>query len=251
MFLEWLSDMQEQSNDLKEITGTRDQLQSKLAIVKELIASRPTNLSNLNAVIEAGEKLYPSTGSEGRDIIRGELQELQSAFDVFYDNLGCTERNVNSKLTRWSGFEESKEKLRTWLSDMEKEIPKEIELMGTLDEKRTQLQKYRTMLHDISSHQQDVIELKDKATHLPEGADDAIKLAENLSERHQNLLQKVQQFVEQYEGIVCFHQQYVKAVQDTTEWIDGTHNTVIMWSDENQERINLHANIEKLKVTKL
>lgn len=55
----------------------------------------------------------------------------------------------------------------------------------------------------------------------------------------------------QYEGIVCFHQQYSKAVQDTTEWVDGTHSTVLMWSDDNQERINLHANLEKLKVTEV
>jgi nesprin-1 len=240
--------MKDQANELKEVSGTRNQVEAKLASVRGLISSRSANLANLNAVIESGEKLYPTTGTEGREIIRAQIQELQGAFDSFYDDLGCIEREMNGKLTRWSGFEESKNKLKSWLSELEKDMPREIELKATLDEKRAQLQKYRSMLHDILSHQQDVIELRDKGSQLPEGAEDAVKLAEALSEKHHTLLQKSQEYVEQYEGIVCFHQQYVKAVQDTTEWTDGTHSTVIMWSDENQERINLHANLEKLKV---
>lgn len=65
--------------------------------------------------------------------------------------------------------------------------------------------------------------------------------------KHNALLSAARERVEQYEAIVSAHQAYVKAIQDTTEWMDGTHSTILMWSDDNQERINLTTNLEKLK----
>jgi len=54
--------------------------------------------------------------------------------------------------------------------------------------------------------------------------------------------------VERYEAIVSDHQQYSKAVMDTQEWLDATHNTVLLWGDMDLERISLHTNLERLKV---
>jgi hypothetical protein len=57
-----------------------------------------------------------------------------------------------------------------------------------------------------------------------------------------------QNFVERYEAIVSDHQQYSKAVMDNQEWLEATHNTVLLWGDCDLERISLHSNIERLKV---
>lgn len=54
--------------------------------------------------------------------------------------------------------------------------------------------------------------------------------------------------MERYEAIVSDHQQYSKAVMDTQEWLEATHNTVLLWGDCDLERISLHSNIERLKV---
>ncbi|KDR11756.1 Nesprin-1 [Zootermopsis nevadensis] len=34
---------------------------------------------------------------------------------------------------------------------------------------------------------------------------------------------------------------------DTQEWLDATHNTVLLWGDVDLERISLHTNLERLK----
>lgn len=271
-FLDLLSyELTDGLGSLKSLEGSQDQLQGRLASIQQLKGSRSTHLSCLNAVVESGELLYPSTASEGREIIRAELAQLQSTFDGVYDDLSALERDLHNKMTRlanshsalltfmanlslfsrWSGFEECKTKLQSWLGDLERSMPREIVFHTTLDEKRGQLQQYRSLLHDILSHQQDVLELANMASSLSEGegAADAAKLAGSLRDKHGALLTKAKDFVEQYEGIVCCHQAYVKAVQEATEWVDGTTATVLMWSDENQERMNLHANLEKLKVT--
>lgn len=50
-----------------------------------------------------------------------------------------------------------------------------------------------------------------------------------------------------YEAIVSDHQQYSKAVLDTHEWLDATHNAVSLWSDAEIERVSLHTNLDRLR----
>lgn len=127
------------------------------------------------------------------------------------------------------GFEECGDSLRQWLSEAEMQLPSEIELHSTLDEKRAQLQIYRSLLHDATAHQQDIVSLRDKTENLP-GATDAVKQElQQLVDRHAALLKRALGFVERYEGIVSDHQQYSKAVMETQEWLEATHNTVSLF----------------------
>ena len=54
-------------------------------------------------------------------------------------------------------------------------------------------------------------------------------------------------FSYRYEAIVSDHQQYSKAVLDTHEWLDATHNTVNLWGDAEIERVSLHTNLDRLR----
>lgn len=89
--------------------------------------------------------------------------------------------------------------MKGWLGKLD--MPKEIILHATLDEKRHQLQQYRSLLYDILSHQQDVLELQGMASSLSEGAEDAAKYVDSLSEKHGSALTKAKDFVEQVNTI--------------------------------------------------
>lgn len=122
-----------------------------------------------------------------------------------------------------------------------------LELKSTLDEKRAQLQIYRTLLHDALAHQQDIVDLRDRTENLPERNEKIDQQLALLSEQHAKLLKRAQQFVEKYEAIVSDHQQYSKAVMASNEWMDATHNAVLMWGDTDLEKISLLSNLERLK----
>lgn len=121
-------------------------------------------------------------------------------------------------------------------------------MKATLDEKRAQLQIYRTLLHDALAHHQDILDLRDKTESLPEKNEIIDQHLASITEQHAAILKRAQQFVERYEAIVSDHQQYSKAVLDAHEWMDATHNTVILWGEVDLERISLHSNLERLKV---
>lgn len=152
-------------------------------------------------------------------------------------------------LNRWSGFEEGLETLRKWLKEAEQQLPQELELKATLDEKRAQLQTYRTLLHHALAHQQDIVDLRNRTEYLPDKNEIIEQQLAAITEQHAKVLKRAQQFVERYEAIVSDHQQYSKAVLDAHEWMDATHNTVVLWSDVDLERISLHSNLDRLKVS--
>ncbi|XP_018338972.1 PREDICTED: nesprin-1 isoform X6 [Trachymyrmex septentrionalis] len=245
---EWLANARVRYQSSKEnVSGTRQKLISNVETLKELLARQSSSTLLINSTVEAGERLYPMTGTEGREIIRQQLLDLQQAFEELYDSIALTERELQAKISRWSGFDECSETFENWLKNTEAQLKPEIELKTTLDEKRAQLQIYRTILHDAQTHQQDLLNLRDKADNLPDRTDKIDQTLNNLTNRYNILLKRATKFVERYEGIVSDHQQYSKAVLDTHEWLDATHNAVSLWGDVELERVSLHTNLDRLK----
>lgn len=202
----------------------------------------------LNNTIELGEKLYPLTSPEGREIITTQIQELQQALEALFDGLSNLHRDIKAKKERWAGFDERVENISSWLKEAELKIPQEIELKASLAEKQAQLQVYRNLLHDASSHQQDIVDLKETVDSLPEKNEQVNKQLENIVEKHSQLLNRIKSFVNQYEIIVNDHQEYNKAVEDVHDWIDSTHDTATALGDTELERITLQTNLDRLKV---
>lgn len=135
------------------------------------------------------------------------------------------------------------------MREIEQRLPKELELKSTLDEKRGELNELRVILQDITSHQGLVVDLKLKATQIePEDSEMALKVADSLAQQYSDLLKKCQGFVKAYEGIVCNTNNYMKAVQDTQEWLEGTNNTIAFWGDENQDITSCRSNLDRLQV---
>lgn len=245
---EWLATAQSKFQTSRDgISGTRQELISHSTALKELLAQQASANLLVNGTVEAGERLYPTTGMEGREIIRQQLIELQQAMETLYDGVASTEREIQTKLSRWSGFDECSEGFKKWLDEAEAQLDTEIELKTTLDEKRAQLQVYRTFLHETQSHQQDLFNLRDKADSLPDRTDKIDHVLDELTKKHNFILKRAQGFVERYEAIVSDHQQYSKAVLDTHEWLDATHNAVNLWGDVELERVSLHTNLDRLQ----
>ncbi|KAK3930234.1 Nesprin-1 [Frankliniella fusca] len=248
---EWLAAAQARFDtcNITSSAGMRPELETQTATLRELMAEQPAAAALLNATVEVGEKLYPSTSAEGREAVRAQLEELQALAEQLFDNISGAERGLQDRISRWSGLEESSDALRRWLSEAEALLAGDMRLHATLDEKRAQLQTYRGVLTDAQQHHQQLAHLRDRADALREHGDQrAIDLQLNaLAAQHASILQRAQSYVERYEAIVSNHQQYSKAVMETQEWLEATHHTVLLWGDTDLERISLLTNVERLR----
>lgn len=243
----WLTAAQDKLARCFEMQGDRSTLQKRREIGNELLAEKQTALSLLNTTVQLGEKLYPSTSEDGREAVRIQLEDLQGTFDTLFDSCATMERDLQNKLSRWTSFEEASEQLKLWLKETQAQIPDDIELKTTLDEKRAQLQTYRVLVHDILAKQQTLLDVRNKAENLPEKSERVNSFLETATAHHQEMLHRIQSYLEQYEGIVSDHQQYSKAVYETQEWLDATQHQVELCDEPHCDHITLHANLEKLK----
>ncbi|KAF2357498.1 Spectrin repeat [Trinorchestia longiramus] len=167
----WLTSAQDKLSRCLELAPDRTGLDKRLENSSELLKEKQTALALLNSTVELGEKLYASTGEDGSEVIRGQLEDIQQAYDTLFDSAATLERDLNNKISRWSSYEEAADELKKWVKATQKQIPDYIDLKTTLDEKRAQLQTYRILLHDINAKQQALIELRDKSENLPEKSD--------------------------------------------------------------------------------
>ncbi|ERL91661.1 hypothetical protein D910_08989, partial [Dendroctonus ponderosae] len=229
----------------------RSSAQSVLAdqakVLEELLAQKTSSSLLLNATIETGEKLYPSTSPEGREIIRAQLEQLQQAFDSIFDDISVADRDLKSKLLVWSEFDNSLQSIQRWSKEAEKLLPTDIELKATLEEKKAQLQVYRNLLHDVSGHQQNIADLRNKVAHLPDQDSQFEGQIATVAEQHAKLQKRAQSFVERYEKFVADHQKFDKAMQETSEWTEAKQSSVGLWADTTLERVSLLTNLERLK----
>ena len=245
--LQWLAKAEENYSKSSDIQGNREEIIEKLATVEEMLSEKHQSMTKLNTCIELGEKLFTTTAPEGREGVRLQLQDLQSSLEAFYDKVSALERDLQSRLTKWTGYEESSATFTRWLQEMQEQLKGKLILKTTLDEKKAQLQVYRSLLQDIKSQKPVLDDLLEKSRYLPEKSDKIDTFVKTAVQKHEEILKKSIETVEEYEGIVNDHYQYTKAVIETSEWLTATANTVELWGDTTLERLSLHANLERLR----
>uniref|UniRef100_A0A1B0C1F9 KASH domain-containing protein n=1 Tax=Glossina palpalis gambiensis TaxID=67801 RepID=A0A1B0C1F9_9MUSC len=246
---DWFANAQAKYDNTLDLStvATREDLLKKQLAVQELLAQQSNAALLLNNTIELGEKCYASSASEGREAIRLQLEELQKAFDQLFDNLNSHARKIQDKMSKWSGFDEIAEKLKSWLIELERALPAEIELKTTLDEKRGKLLTYRDALNDINNHKAEIGNLQEIAGNLPEKTEHVDEATKQIVEKYEKLKKRAENYVRSYEEFVSAHQQYCKAVMDTQEFIESTHDTIDYWGNLDLEQVSLHTNLDRLR----
>lgn len=229
--------------------ASQNVLAEQAKVLEELLSQKSSGSLLLNSTVEAGEKLYPSTSPEGREIVVNQLEELQQAFDAFFDELNLADRDLKTKLNVWSEFDSGLQGVERWCKEIERQLPQDIELKATLEEKKAQLQIYRNLLHEVSTHQQNFVDLRSKVEQLPDKNAYIEEQITKVTDQHGKLQKRAQSFVERYEKIVSDHQKFDKAVKEVSDWVDSKQSSVVLWGDTSLERVSLLSNLERLKVS--
>jgi len=137
-----------------------------------LIAERDSGFAKLNAAIEAGEKLYPNTATDGREKVRQELRQHKLNWESLYDDLSSAQRKLEVAVVHWTTFDESYGQVEQWLRDAERQLEGNVPLRSTLEEKKSQLQNFKVLHQDVLSYQRVIDSVDDKARTLVQSSSD-------------------------------------------------------------------------------
>ena len=99
-----------------------------------------------NQTVECGEKLYPLTSAEGRELIRQQVKNVKELWETLHDSILELQRQMEVNLVNWSSFEDSFNQLNDWFKSVEEQIVANSPLKGSYEENRTQLHTYKVIV---------------------------------------------------------------------------------------------------------
>ncbi|KAG1668681.1 Nesprin-1 [Nymphon striatum] len=168
--VEALNSVEQQCGEIIKLKGNTQQLQTCLQKIDNIVAGKRVTTMLLHELIETAEKTNQNTMPEGQKEINEQVEKLQQMSTSLYEQILNIASDLKTKADNIKKLNMAITEEKDWLNRLNKQLGKDDGqyLKATLDEKKLQMQTYRTYLHDLSLHQQSVNVLKGKCTLLPE-----------------------------------------------------------------------------------
>lgn len=251
-FVMWLSEKQEDLQALSHIVGDVAILQQRHERIKDLIDQRNRQSEKFENLVEDGERLYAHTSPDGREIIRQQLRNLRTIWDGFTDDLQNATNKLDQCLIQFSDFTATQEQLTKWLKDVEKAMHQHTELKATLQEKRAQLQNHKIMHQEITSHQQLVDSVCDKAQQLVDQTKDkSLNIyLQSIKQLFKNIVTKSEDLLNNLGECVDSHNQFNVLVNNFRLWLDGQSEKLQEFNEIGGEKTDILKRIEAIKALK-
>nr|KAG5692778.1 hypothetical protein BaRGS_009394 [Batillaria attramentaria] len=247
--VEWVATLRKRLQICGDLAGDKQDVEDRLIKLQELMAERDEGASMIHQTVESGERLYPNTASEGRDIIRQELRSLREQWDLMCDEVSETQRKLDMNLTQWSSYDENFDTFHKWLLDVEVKLKQDAELKATLPEKKAQLQNHKVLHQDILSRKHIIENLGEKAQALTKATPSAKvnKFVGELHQKYDKICELSKSVLDRFDHAMREHQQYQDASHDFQDWLNTSREKLDMCADRSGDKMSLQAKRERIK----
>ncbi|CAL1291409.1 unnamed protein product [Larinioides sclopetarius] len=222
-------------------------LQKKLILVQELLQTKDEGLNMVSATVQYGEQLQVGSSPDGWETVQVMLQNLQTAFDKVFDDATSLERSLLSTQFVWSEFEETLQRLQSWIINCSSNFYDSPKQGVNLDNKKGLLRTYKALLVDINGHDRAVEDLQLSHDCVPTLDKNIDEIINNLVEKQKSLKSKSEEYIEFYENCVQEHDSWNKAMNDVRNWLNSTQTSIDACRDTNLDRISLLGSLRTIK----
>jgi len=111
-----------------------------------LLDSHQQHVALMERVITAGDRLSASLSSKGREVIRQQTCDLQRDWDELFTMMTCSHRQLDMTLVEWTSHDDCVRQVEAWLVKMRSQVTDDLPLVGSLDDKKSQLHMFKVML---------------------------------------------------------------------------------------------------------
>ena len=139
---DWIRLTENRLQTYKDLTGDRHSVINRLERVQDLLRSTANGGIKLNACDECASIALKSTGITGSQTIQRELESLRHGWDQCIVDITDSESRLKALAGRWKAYEDSCEKVGSWMKELEKTAKSNTGL-STLDEKKLLVKKYQ------------------------------------------------------------------------------------------------------------
>merc|ERR1711971_891332 len=170
-----------------------------------------------------GERLYPDTGSNGREIIRQEIRNIRDSWENLIVRVGDLQKRQDAQMQHWTTYQDSLQQLQQWLDTMEKGVQYEQTNWLSLQETKSRLLKHKGTLQDIVSHKRFIEAANEKGAAVISSnpvapAEEIQEAIEMINDRYECLLENTKNTVTRMEEAIDGIQQYQDLQKTHQDW---------------------------------
>ncbi|CAG5128719.1 unnamed protein product, partial [Candidula unifasciata] len=246
---QWLVKTRKKFSECSQVGNSRAELENKLERIQDIVQERDVGSAKLSLCVEAGEKLYPNTSSEGRDTIRQDLHKLKLDYETVFEDLSTAQRELEVSLVQWTSFDESCGQVKHWLKHMQSQFENKIPLRASLEDKKSQLHSYKALQQDVLSYQRVIQNITDKASMLIQTNRDPVfaKFVSKTDSSYSELCVVAKEHVYQYECFVKEHQQLTDLYNSCTDWVHSLQEKLSVISHISGDRSAIQNQLDQIQ----
>ena len=228
------SNIDKRLEDLQQISTEHDQGALKIA--------------NFSAV---GERLYPDTGSNGREAIRNEIKQLRDHWESMIKMVGDIQKRQDAQLQHWSSYQDCLVQINSWLDNMESNSQQEQVNWLSVHETRSRLLKFKTVMQDITAHKRYIESVNEKGAAVINSnpnapAEEIQESITNVNYRYDTLLDGMKTTILKMEEAIDFIQQYQDLQKGHQDWQKQMWDKLSVYTDYTGSKHALEARLAKV-----
>ncbi|ETN58450.1 calmin [Anopheles darlingi] len=236
---------------------SKENLEKRLAKIVELIQQREQGQHLVNATVNTGEKVVKSTKSDGKEVINGEIKDIQTNWDRLVKRMSTAKVQLETNLLQWADYSSSYNHLQQWIQDRESKLQQVCEqkvvrfrlggpsssLSSGLNERRANLRQANDIVQDIVSFEPMIQSVASKASDLRQTSP-----ASEISNKYETLSKHAKQMFEKQKETVELHQAFIDASNEFAAWIRNAKECLNKCSDSRGDKETLVSKMTQLKI---
>lgn len=234
----WLTPLEAHLEALKT-----DNLEAKNNRLRILFSEREIGESKITNVVTAGERLYPETAANGREIIRNELRQIRERWEKLEQSIREQQKIQDAQSVQWSTYQELLQQALAWLEQMEKAIQYDPNSSASVQDLKTKLYKLKTLAQEIQSYKRVIESVAEKAQVLESKESDP---SGKINKRYADLVQNGQALIHQLEETVEIYNQFSDLQKSYQDYQKSQWDQLSAYSDYSGNKAALESRLGKV-----
>lgn len=245
---QWIEKTREKLQDCQEIPNSLTEIQIKLNTVKSLRQGFEQGQNKLRYVLELKEKVVLNTEPSGATKIQEDTESLKDDFEKLLVDMNNVRQQLMARAAKLEELKQLFKVLIDWLDEIEPNIANTDSDLSDLSDKRSALEKFRSMQRDLNGCNEIIGKIQNK---INEDTNLNHSDFTNVLERFENAQDQINSKIEALENQVNNHEKCKQALAEIYDWIrkerleiqqcidaHGDHPEVLK-KTEQLERLNL------------
>lgn len=240
----WIERTREKLNDCQEIPNTLTEIQIKLNTVKSLRQGFEQGQNKMRYVLELKEKVILNTEPNGASKIQEDTESLKDDFENLLVDMNNVRQQLMTRAAKLEELSQMYKVLINWLDEIEPIIANAENNLNDLSDKRSALEKFRSMQRDLNGYNEIIEKIKNK---INEDGSLSYSDSADVLVRFENAQDQINAKIESLENQVNNHEKYKQASAEIYDWIRKERLKIQQCFDAHGDHHEVLKKLEKLK----